>query len=344
MAINLPTKTIDLPTNINTVTTTITMTIADFWKMTADLQAERKQVDTLTAEKNEALLLRAAADAHAKLLSEKISTLEVQIALLTHTFPPKPPTIPNPIPRALIINKTEITGVAALTIEKGKKEPSDAMYSEVRDVMVKAKGMGFNAWRGFFNEDEVREHQTRKASDPKHLPEFGRTLGLDFIADTVDAMLPKLDINGQREYLKGLEAMGAQAVVFNDANQYETLDLVEWTDAVRRVLPNMPIIASLTGVANIAKYPMFDFFEAQTFGNVGELENFIERPFDIFCLDARKAITAEGITTRAAAVLAAGRKVKAFFYYADLANDWLAMGLDKQNAIRKMIANWKAAR
>lgn len=323
----------DLP--INMTTSTITMTMADFWKMGIDLQETRKERDTLTAEKIA--------------LSGRITLLEKQLAEATKppvVVPPviTPPVIPNPIPRPPTINKTEIIGVAALTIEKGDGDPGVKMYTDVRNVLLKAKGMGFNCWRGFFNIDEVRKTLGLQRSDPNHLPEYGRTLGIDFIADTVDAMMPKLDINGQREYLKGLEAMGAQAVVFNDANQYETLDLVEWTDAVRRVLPNMPIIASLTGVANIAKYPMFDFFEAQTFGNVGELENFIERPFDIFCLDARKAITAEGITTRAAAVLAAGRKVKAFFYYADLANDWLAMGLDKQNAIRKMIANWKAAR
>jgi hypothetical protein len=108
------------------------------------------------------------------------------------------------------------------------------------------------------------------------------------------------------------------------------------------VLPNMPIIASLRGSAKIQGFPMFDLFEAQTFGSVDELRTFFGRAFNIFCLDARKGMSAVDITTRGAIILQA--KPKAFFYYADLASDWLNMTLEKQGAIRGIIKDWKAAR
>jgi hypothetical protein len=342
----------DLVELIATPGTTITLpgdAVATLLETLKETTAQRETY-RLTAESQEENL-KALAKKFTASEQDKVA-LSKQVQELTRALeeakkPPvtvPPPPIPHPIPRPPVISKTEISGLFALTIEKGKKEPTDAMYADVRTVLMKAKGMGFNAWRGFFNIDEVREHLARKASDPKHLPQYGRSLGIDFIADTVDAMMPKLDVNGQREYLKGLEAMGAMAVVFNDANQYETLDLIEWTDAVRRVLPNMPIIASLRGNGRISEYPMFDLFEAQTFGKEEELLTFLDRPFNIFCLDARKSISAEGITTRAAIVLAREEKLKAFFYYTDLASDWLTMPLDKQQAIRKMIENHRAAR
>jgi hypothetical protein len=209
----------------------------------------------------------------------------------------------------------------------------------VRNVLLLAKGMGFNAWRGFFNPDEVRESHVLPSTHDDHLPAFGRRLGLEFIADTVDAVMPDLDDAQLRSYLKGLEGMGARAVVFNDANQYETLDLIKWTERVRAVLPNMPIIASLQGSAKIQGYPMFDLFEAQTFGKPDELKTFFGRAFNIFCLDARKGMSAVDITTRGAIILE--KKPKAFFYYADTASDWLNMTLDKQGAIRGIIKDWK---
>jgi hypothetical protein len=300
----------------------------DTYKLTAE--SADGQVKTLNTQ------LRLATDRITE-LSRRVETLTAQLQEAA-----QPPVVPPAAPPSPLISKTEFSGVAGLTIEKSLKTPDDAMYAQVREVLTWAAGRGFNTWRGFFNADEVRQHLRLKDADPKHLPAFGRQHGLGFIADTVGTALKKLDSGGQREYLKGLEALGALAVVFNDANNEETLDLVEWTQCVRTVLPNMPIIASLTGTANITSYPMFDYLEAQTFGTRDELSRFLERAFNIFCLDARKGISATDLTVRAAIVLAANPK--AFFYYADTTADWLNMPLDKQGTIRSMIAKWKALR
>ncbi len=265
-----------------------------------------------------------------------IADLRKQLAEATKPPVVVPPVTPPPTkPLAPLISKSEIRNLRALTIEKGQSAPNDAMYTEVRNVMAKAKGMGFNCWRGFFNFEEVRKHLRLQATDINHLPAFGQKWGLAFVADTVDAMLPRLDIAGQTEYLQGLERMGALAVVINDADQYAQDELLEWTTRVRKTLPNMPIIASLTGTADISKYGMFDFREAQTFGKVTELKGFFDGGFDIFCLDARNAMSAVDITTRGAVILAT--KPDAVFYYTDLARDWINMSLDKQGAIRRVI-------
>lgn len=331
-----PNTTITLP---GTVIATLLATIQertserDTFKLTAE--SLDKQLGTVTEE---------AAAAHKETLALKTQVQGLEQALRDATKPPViiPPTIPSPLPANMVIDKTQISGVAALTIEKSLNEPDDTMYTDVRNVLRWAGTMGFNLWRGFFNADEVRKHQSLKPTDPNHLPAFGRNNGVQFVADTVATALKTLDSKGQREYLKGLEAMGALAVVFNDVNDELHTDLQAWTDTVRAVLPKMPIIASLKGNAKTSDYPMFDLFEAQTFGSRADLTAFLERAFNIFCLDARKGISATDLTVRAAIVLAANPK--AFFYYADTTADWLNMPLDKQGAIRSMIAKWKALR
>jgi hypothetical protein len=342
MDINWP-EGIDIADTAVTIPMTLLLKIGnDLTLAQEDRKAAEQRVITLEGEKRTLTDRVTALALQEKGLAQRI--LDLEKALAEATKPPvvTPPPIPNPIPRAPIVSKTEARDLAALTIEKGDGSPGPVMYTNVREVILRAKSMGFNAWRGFLNADEVRKHLATPLSSEDHLPAFGRKHGLHFIADTVDAVIPKLGDEQLRAYLKGLESMGALAIVFNDANQYETIDLVAWTKRVREVLPNMPLIASLTGVANIGVYPMFDLFEAQTFGAVNELGNFLARPFDIFCLDARKSMSAIDITTRAAIVLP--KKISAFFYYADTAQDWLNMPLDKQAAIRKMIESWKMAR
>src|SRR5690606_30390848 len=121
-----------------------------------------------------------------------------------------------------VITKQALANVVALTIEKGDNAPSDEQYETIRSVLMRASTMGFNTWRAFFNQDEVRDHAHKNADDPNHLPQFGCRNGLVFIADTVDAVVPKLNDDELRAYIQGLEAMGALAFVINDANQYPT--------------------------------------------------------------------------------------------------------------------------
>src|SRR5688500_14941641 len=92
-----------------------------------------------------------------------------------------------------IITRHELKCVAALTIVKGDNEPSDEQYATIRNVLMQALSMGFNTWRGFFNPHEVRNHMNLRAGYPNHLPHFGRSSGLVFIADIVDAVIPQLN-------------------------------------------------------------------------------------------------------------------------------------------------------
>lgn len=240
---------------------------------------------------------------------------------------------------APIINRQELNCVAALTIEKGDNEPSDEQYATVRHVLMQAASMGFNTWRGFFNLDEVREHLNMEPGDPNHLPQFGRTRGLEFIADTIDVVIPRLNDADLSAYIKGLETMGARAVVFNDADQY-SIETLEKMVGRFRVISDLPVIASLRASANIRMYTMFDYVEAQTFGTASELPNFLALPFDLFCLDARETMTAATLNERGEIMLAA--QPQAFFYYASQAEDWLAMPAEEAAAIKGIIERWKS--
>jgi hypothetical protein len=239
---------------------------------------------------------------------------------------------------APVITKHELNGVVALTIEKGDHAPSDEQYATIRSVLMRASAMGFNTWRAFFNPDEVREHTNRIADDPNHLPQFGCRNGLVFIADTVDAIVPKLNDEELRGYIQGLETMGALAFVVNDANQYSIEALEQMVMRIRAV-SNLPIMASFTGSANIAAYPMFDYYEAQTFGTTDEFVDFLARPFDVYCLDARESMTARGLQERGDILLAI--RPRAFFYYTAVADDWLAMPNEEIETITGIIKHWK---
>lgn len=338
----------------------------DTYKLTADAASE--QVEMLTTEAaaahNEVLALRAQVTGLEKALKE---ATKPPVTVPPVVIPPTPPIIPNPIPTKPTISKTEITGLAALTIENGDDEPGLDQYALMRKVLTQAADMKFNAGRWFMNAFEVAKHQTLKETDENHLPGFAMALGITYIADTVDSEVWRVlkiesDLKktseekakataGLKAYLEGLAKLGAKAFVVNDANQYREMKALDGTllypsgtlerivERIRAITPNMPLIASLTASATIGEYPMFDFFEAQTFGTPDHVRQFLARPFDIFCLDARRQMSAVDITTRAAIILAA--KPKAFFYYTDRASDWANMPLDKVSAIRRMIEAWK---
>jgi hypothetical protein len=268
-----------------------------------------------------------------------VATLFLSLTiLLSATVTAAQETCSAGMQHAPIITRDELKCVAALTIEKGDNEPSDEQYATIRNVLMQASSMGFNTWRGFFNPHEVRSHMNMEAGDPNHLPHFGRSTGLVFIADTVDAVIPQLNDADLSAYIKGLEAMGAMALVFNDADQYPIEALENMVGRVR-VLSDLPIIASLRASANIAGYAMFDYVEAQTFGTTNELLDFLVLPFDLYCLDARETMTAATLRERGEMILAANPK--AFFYYAAEAGDWLAMPAEEADAIESIIERWK---
>lgn len=330
------------------------------------LTAANTQIETLTSDALKA-------QEKIRVLNEQVINLKKQLADAI-----KPPVVVPPPPTktlAPLISKTEISNLRALTIENGDDEPDTDQYTLMRNVLTKAHGMKFNAARWFMNALEIANHAKLRDTDINHLPGFARSLGIAYIADTVDSEVwrtfkieddPRKTatekakaIASLKVYLEGLVTLGAKAFVVNDANTYrdgknkdgtplfpaKTLERI--VGRIRSITPTIPIIASLTGNAVIASYKImpgdakevaagkFDFVEAQTFGKVEELKGFFDNGFDVYCLDARTGMSEVDITTRGAVILAA--KPKAAFYYADLAKDWLNMTLGKQAAIRKVI-------
>jgi hypothetical protein len=261
-----------------------------------------------------------------------VSNLSARVMELSKTAP-----VLLPIARKPIITKTEMKDVAGVAIPKGNA-PSAAQDQNTRDMILMASLMGLNGWRGFFNLQEVKAHTaaTMTEGSISHLPGYGRRFGLGFIADTVNWAAVNLNETDLPIYLNGLVKMGAMAFYFDDANQYReaknadgTLkypagELERLVKRIRAVTPDMPLIASLTANAMIASYkPLFDHVEAQTFGKITELEMFLKRGFDVYCLDGRKEISVEYLQQSIEIVTRLNPK-NIFWYVAGI-TDWKSM-------------------
>lgn len=185
-----------------------------------DAQNKTDALVTMTAERNAA---DEALEAAKKTIGEDqiviakhaatILNQQKQIADLTN-----PPVIIPPIPQK--ITRQTLPRIYGLTIEKGKEAPSSALYTKVKTAMKWGAGMGFNYWRGFFNVGEVAEH-LKAAPVYGNLITYGQSLGLRFIADTIDSILLNVtDDTALKLYLDGLIKLGCEGVYINDANRH----------------------------------------------------------------------------------------------------------------------------
>jgi hypothetical protein len=363
------------PDSVPIEATAIIMPSATLLKMGNDLTLAQMDRDLAQAEVLTANELVTALRAQVTRLTEqdqaKAKRIEdLEQALAEATKPPviPPPSIPHPIPRAPVISKTEARDLVGLTIENGDDDPDPEQYTLIRKVLTRAAGI-FNTARWFMNAFEVAKHATLDTTDRNHLPGFAKGLGITYVADTVDSevwRVMQIEVDpkktpqekarataGLKAYLQGLETLAA-AFVINDANQYREAKTPDGTpkyprgtlerivERIRAITPNTPLIASLTATAHISEYPMFDLYEAQTFGSQSELAGFLTRAFDIFCLDARDTMTAEGLRVRGQVILTT--KPRAIFYYTDQAGDWLSMPNDKLETIKGIVAQLKTAR
>lgn len=280
-----------------------------------------------------------------KVLQREVSDLTDQLIEAR-----KPPVSPPPAPRARVITKTQITGVAGICIAKDNA-PSLAQDDASRALITLAASLGFNAWRGFFNLQEVKTHGVLSEDSPKHLPAFGRKLDMAFVADTVNWAAVNLNDADLKIYIAGLIKMGAMAFYFDDANQYREAKnadgslkypagtLEKLVGRIRALAPEIPLIASLTANALIATYkPLFDHVEAQTFGKITELGTFLARDFDVFCLDGRPTVTLDYVTKSADIILRSD--VDSFFYYPETLTGWKSMGAQTA-VIKTLIDRWK---
>jgi hypothetical protein len=92
-----------------------------------------------------------------------------------------------------------------------------------------------------------------------------------------------------------------------------------------RKFSKLPIMASLTGTAVIGQYAMFDYTEAQTFGRIGELDDFLKRPFDAFCLDAQSSASADYLMKAHDVVLQFAPRFVFYYTALDRKTDWRQM-------------------
>lgn len=263
----------------------------------------------------------------------------------------KPPVVTLPVARKPIITKTEIKDVAGIAIPKGNA-PSASQDQNARLLMLLWSMMGGNAWRGFMNLQEIKAHTTMLDNNVNHLPGFGRRLGLTFIADTLNNHAVNLSDGDLRIALDGLRKMsGTDKFIgyFDDANQYrdETKypkgTLERLVKRIRSIAPDIILVASLTANATINDYKnpdtLFDFVEAQTFGKIGELPVFLERSFDVFCLDGRKEISIDYL---AKSIDIVGElNPRNIFYYITAITDWQNIP-DKLPFIKQIVTRWMA--
>lgn len=275
-------------------------------------------------------------------LAESVALVQKLTDELAKRPLPTLPTMPTKITR------TTLPRIAGMTIEKSKSSPTATLYSQVKTAMRWGQSMGLTHWRGFFNATEVAQHIGLKASTLGNLPEYGRSLGLGFIADTIDNVgVQSLDDATFKIYIEGLLKMGAEGVYVNDADRLPIAQLEGMVARVRKVSQDIPIFVSLMGSANIDLYKnladnkgvKYDIHvEIQTFGTTGELATFLKRDV-IMCLDLRKPLTVADLKARAE--IALKTPPRAFFLYADLPTDYDAMPDDEDQIVREFLVAWK---
>lgn len=308
------------------------------------LRAAQNAADALSAMTTE----RNAANQALGLKDKALQDAQAIIAKHAATILDLQKLIPAP-PVAQKITRLALPRFAGFTIEKGKESPSLALYTKVKTAMRWGAGMGFTVWRGFFNVGEVAEH-LKTAPVYGNLIAYGQSLGLRFIADTIDNILLTVkDDVALKLYLDGLIKLGCEGVYINDANRAELPleTLKTMVTRIRKAAPDLPVFASLLATANLATYKaIVDHVEIQTFGTPSELSTFLAvddaLPYKVvMCLDARAPMTASDLAKRAALILK--NPPDALFYYADLPGDYDAMP-DEEDVILKGLVSLLKAR
>lgn len=267
------------------------------------------------------------------------------------TEPPKPPPVVAPVVSAVkpIITKTELKNVAGFCVTLGRLPPSATVDATARELIVMGRGMGFNCVRFFRNKDEVAADLKRTPDDLRNLYAFAQKQGMVVVADTINRAAYDLNDAELKTYLAGLKTLGTPLYIFDDGNQYREAKnadgklkypagtLERLVKRVRDLQPDMPIMASLTAGAVIKDYePLFDFTEAQTFGSSANLDTFLDRGFDAYCLDGQASASLDYLR-RAHDIILKDNPTAVFWYTAsDEKTNWLDMD-DKTALIEKTV-------
>jgi hypothetical protein len=235
-------------------------------------------------------------------LRKRVRELEASAPVPPVVVPPViPPVIEIPtVPEVPPTSTPELSGTGfTLTTDETPGLNQDTAAGE---NMRLGASMGFEWARWYRNAAEVQTDVKRRPDDPRNLFALAQKLHLKIAADTMD--VPALQYGDAQlaAYQSSLEDLGVSLWVVNDANQYREMKNPDGSlkyapgtleRLVERLRKNskLPIMASLTASAAIGAYGMFDVLEAQCFGRIGELDDFLKRPFGAFCFDARESVT-----------------------------------------------------
>lgn len=345
------------------------------WKQIAVTEAMTEYAATIERQKSamaameavngqQAVKLREAVEVIAE-QSRRIALLEKPVVTLPPVvIPPAPPVVPvtppsippgeHPFELKPVINRHYMNNVAGFCITLGEDPPSATVDAQAREFILLGKRMGFKCARFYRNKDEVRADVKRTPEDLRNLYAFCLKNDIVPVSDTVDRAALELSDTELKEYLAGLKQLGSPLYIFNDANQYRgkkkdgtpypPMTLENMVKRVRTFQPDMPIMASVTAGAKIEDYrPLFEYVEAQTFGKTTELDSFLDRDFDAFCLDGQASVSLDYL--RKAHDIILKDNPAAFWYYtaSDEKTDWRNM-TDKTALIEKTVKAWNAAR
>lgn len=278
--------------------------------------------------------------------------------------PPKPVPAPAPVEPPVKPVAFNIEGEVLVCIVKDDT-PSTKQNATTREVLDIAAEMGATGWTGFFNESEVQAHLKNINHTTLNLVKYGADRRLKtFGADTINAMLRVIpaaeDEARLQPYLGGLIKLGADFIIWNDVDGVDDdgervyppdaikAGMKRLRDALKAIgFPNFPIMASLTAAAKPDFYRTeygFDLVEMQTFGNLKELQGFMDDLFDVYALDAQKSFSvAEIRAARPFIVKGASHALRLYagFDYDD--NDFREMP-DQVKEHTITIQQWKEAR
>lgn len=253
-----------------------------------------------------------------------------------------PPVVVPEVPP--VTDAPKLRNIIGITITKddtpGPKQ--DAMTRALLDLCSK---VGFTHWRGLLNYEEAKAQVTQAEDDPDNLPGYGRRLGMQFVADTVDSQVKRLDKDGLIRYIGWLKKLGAVALYFNDVDDPAKADVIHgWIKRAREAMTaaefNVPLIGSFTANFDRAKYPGFDQYEIQTFGTLSEFKRFLDMRADFLCIDGQQSATLEYLQKMTALVVEGKRDV--WVYSAkDEDTDWRNMPATVE-IYRTFVSQWKA--
>lgn len=272
---------------------------------------------------------------------QKAETLSGQVQELTD----ENKTLKTRLEEATKPSAPAVPRILGFTIENSKVSPSGTQYAKVRKAMDWGKKQGLNLYRIYLNPGEMTNH----ARPPKgytlgNLIAYGRSLGLRYVADTMDTILRQLpDRVRLKQYCDDAISQGCEGFYINDADQYPILDLWGMVERLRDVAPDVPIYVSLMGNAKVALYQrLVDRVEIQAFGSDAELKMYLSlKTKPIPCLDLRKELTVDDLKRKA--VIIAQASPRDVFFYADWPDDYDAMPDDEDAVIRDLITTLKTS-